>query len=91
MQNIYHNYEDKNIKEVYEIVFADGRRDLYWTGDGISSTEYAAMRYKNKQAAIDIAKKLKEIHEIQWGQTTKIVIGIIDLVENVYIREEEVR
>lgn len=90
MQNIYNNYEDKNIKEIYEIVFIDGR-DLYWTGDGISTTEYAAMRYKNKQAAIDIAKKLKEIYEIQWGQTVKVVIATINVVDNLYAREEEVK
>ena len=90
MVNVYNNYEDKNVKEVYEIVFV-GDRDLYWTGDGISSTEYAAVRYKDKQVAIDIAKKLKEIYELQWGKTTTMVVATIDVVENLYVREEEVK
>lgn len=90
MVNVYNSYEDKNVKEVYEIVFV-GDRDLYWTGDGISSTEYAAVRYKDKQVAIDIAKKLKEIYELQWGKTTTMVVATIDVVENLYVREEEVK
>lgn len=90
MINVYNSYEDKEVKKVYEIVFV-GDRDLYWTGDGISSTEYAAMKYKDKQAAIDIAKKLKEIYELQWGKTTTMVVATIDVVENLYVREEEVK
>lgn len=90
MVNVYNSYEDKNVEKVYEIVFV-GDRDLYWTGDGISSTEYAAMRYKDKQVAIDIAKKLKEIYELQWCKTTTMVVATIDVVENLYVREEEVK
>lgn len=90
MVNVYNSYEDKNVEKVYEIVFV-GDRDLYWTGDGISSTEYAAIRYKDKQVAIDIAKKLKEIYELQWSKTTTMVVATIDVVENLYVREEEVK
>jgi hypothetical protein len=91
--NVYNSYEDKDVKYVYEIVLVDGLVDgcdLFWTGDGMSSIEYAALRYKNKQTAIDIAKKLKEIYELQWGYTPTIAIGTIEVVNNLYIHQEEV-